>query len=117
MRTGFTCMRLGIIAYLVPFIFVYDKLLLFDGPAHLIALSIVTATAGTISIGIAMAGYFVRPIGWIKRMLLAAAGIGLLIPPGGEIEHSWAANAGGAAALILILLLEWSARRRLTVAV
>jgi TRAP transporter 4TM/12TM fusion protein len=116
MRTGYTCMRLGIIAYLIPFIFVYDKLLLFDGPILLITLSVVTAAAGTLSIGIAMAGYFMRSIGWIKRVLLAAGGIGLLIPPGGEIEYSWTANAAGAAVLALILLRELHARRRFAVA-
>jgi TRAP transporter 4TM/12TM fusion protein len=116
MRTGYTCMRLGIIAYLIPFIFVYDKLLLFNGPILLTTLSAVTAAAGTLSIGIAMAGYFVRSIGWVTRLLLAAGGIGLLIPPGGEIEYSWAANAAGASVLVLILLLEWYARRRLIVA-
>jgi TRAP transporter 4TM/12TM fusion protein len=116
MRTGYTCMRLGVIAYLIPFIFVYDKLLLFDGPILLITLSAVTAAAGTLSIGIAMAGYFMRSIGWIKRVLLAAGGIGLLIPPGGEIEYSWTANAAGAAVLALILLRELHARRRFAVA-
>ena len=116
MRTGYTCMRLGIIAYLIPFIFVYDKLLLFDGPPLLIALSTITAAAGTVSIGIAMAGYFTRPVGWIKRLLLASGGVGLLIPPGGKIEFSWAANAAGAAVLVLFLLLEWHARRRFAVA-
>jgi TRAP transporter 4TM/12TM fusion protein len=116
MRTGYTCMRLGIIAYLIPFIFVYDKLLLFDGPVLLIILSAVTAAAGTMSIGIAMAGYFMRSIGWIKRLLLVAGGIGLLIPPGGKIEYSWTANTAGAAVLVLIVLLEWQARRRLAVA-
>ena len=113
MRTGYTCMRLGIIAYLIPFIFVYDKLLLFNGPILLIAFSVVTATAGTLSIGIAMAGYFMRSIGWIMRLLLAAGGIGLLIPPGGVIEYSWTANAVGAAVLVLFLLFELHARRRL----
>jgi TRAP transporter 4TM/12TM fusion protein len=116
MRTGYTCMRLGIIAYLIPFIFVYDKLLLFDGPVPLIALGAISAIAGTISIGIAMAGYFVRAIGWIKRLVLAVGGIGLLIPPGGEIKYSWTANAAGAAVLVLFLLLEWHARRRFAVA-
>ena len=117
MRTGYTCMRLGIIAYLIPFIFVYDKLLLFNGPILLIAFSVVTATAGTLSIGIAMAGYFMRSIGWIMRLLLAAGGIGLLIPPGGVIEYSWTANAVGAAVLVLFLLFELHARRRLAVGV
>ncbi len=116
MRTGYTCMRLGIIAYLIPFIFVYDKLLLLEGPVLLVTLSAVTAAAATLSIGIAMAGYFMRSIGWIKRILLAAGGIGLLIPPGGEIEFSWAANVAGAAVLVLFVLLECYARRRLIVA-
>jgi TRAP transporter 4TM/12TM fusion protein len=116
MRCGYTCMRLGIIAYLIPFIFVYDQLLLFEGPILLITLSVVTATAGTLSIGIAMAGYFMRPISWMKRVLLATGGIGLLIPPGGEIEYSWTANVAGAAVLVLFLLLEWHARRRFAVA-
>ena len=112
MRTGYTCMRLGIIAYLIPFFFVYDKLLLLEGPVLLVTLSVVTAATATLSIEIAMAGYFLRSIGWIMRLLLAAAGIGLLISPGGEIEFSWAANVAGAALLVLFVLREWYARRR-----
>jgi TRAP transporter 4TM/12TM fusion protein len=111
MRTGYTCMRLGIIAYLVPFIFVFDPLLLFRGPAPLVALAIATATAGTLVIAIAMAGYFVRPIGWLSRLLLAVGGIGLLIPPGGEIAYSWVANAAGGAVCALIIPAEWSSRK------
>jgi TRAP transporter 4TM/12TM fusion protein len=116
MRTGYACMRLGIIAYLIPFFFAYDKLLLLNGPPLLVALSAITAAAATFAIGIAMAGYFTRSVGWIKRVLLAIAGIALLIPPGGQIEFSWAANVAGAAVLVLFVLLEWSARRGLVVA-
>jgi TRAP-type uncharacterized transport system fused permease subunit len=116
MRTGYTCMRLGIIAYLVPFIFVYDPLLLFIGPVHLVALATVTATAGTISIGMGMAGYFVRPIAWPVRLLLAGGGIGLLIPPGGEIAYNWAANAAGAAVLLMFILMEWQKKKSFSTA-
>jgi len=111
MRTGYTSMRLAIIAYLVPFIFVFDPLLLFQGPAHLVFLSAVTAFAGTVVIGIAMVGYFVRPVGWISRLFLAASGIGLLIPPGGDIPHSWLANVVGGAVSALIILAEWRGRK------
>jgi len=111
MRTGYTCMRLGIIAYIVPFIFVYDPLLLFQGPAHLIALAFATAAVGTVIIGIAMTGYFVRPIGWPVRLLLAASGIGLLIPPGGHIAYSWAANTVGGIVSLLFVLAEWRNRK------
>jgi len=111
MRTGYTSMRLGIIAYLVPFIFVFDPLLLFQGPAHLVLLAAATAVAGTVAIGIAMAGYFVRPLGWAGRSLLAASGIGLLIPPGGVIAYSWLANVLGAVVSVLIILAELRGRR------
>jgi TRAP transporter 4TM/12TM fusion protein len=111
MLTGYTCMRLGIIAYLVPFIFVYDPLLLFQGPAVLIVPAFFTAAVGTAIIGISMAGYFTRPIGWPVRVLLAGAGIGLLIPPGGPIAYSWAANAVGGAVSLLFIVVEWRNRK------
>ena len=117
MRTGCTCVRLGIIAYLVPFIFVYDPLLLFDGPLHLIALAFATAAVGTVVIGIAMAGYFIRPIGWPLRLLLAAAGLGLLIPPGGHIAYSWAINIIGGIVSLLYIVVEWRNRKSLPTAV
>jgi len=110
MRTGYTSMRLGIIAYLVPFIFVFDPLLLFQGPAHLIVLAVTTAIFGTVVIGIAMAGYFVRPMGWLNRLLLALSGIALLIPPGGAIAYSWVANAVGGIVAVAIIFAEWRAR-------
>jgi TRAP transporter 4TM/12TM fusion protein len=111
MRTGYTSTRLGIIAYLVPFVFIFDPLLLFQGSALLIALATVTAAAGTVAIGIAMAGYFLRPVGWPMRLLLAAGGIALLIPPGGQIPHSWAINAVGAAVSLLFVVSEWRGRK------
>ncbi len=113
MRTGYTAMRFGIIAYLVPFIFVFDPLLLCEGPAGLIVLSILTAAAGTVCIGIAMAGYFLRPVGWLNRLLLAACGVALIIPAGGTIPYSWALNIIGGAACALILVLEWRACKAL----
>ena len=116
MRTGYASMRLGIIAYLVPFIFVFDPLLLFQGPAHLVFLAAVTAFAGTVVIGIAMVGYFVRPVGWVSRLVLAVSGTGLLIPPGGDIPHSWLANALGGVVSALIILAEWRSRKAVATA-
>ncbi len=110
MRTGYACMRLGIIAYLVPFIFVLDPLLLFQGPFPLVLLAFITASLGTVAIGIAMVGYFVRPLGWSKRLLLIAGGIGLLVPPGGRIAYSWSLNLIGAALCLAIVLHERRAK-------
>jgi TRAP transporter 4TM/12TM fusion protein len=115
MRTGYACMRLGIIAYVVPFIFVFDPLLLLQGPVSLVALAVTTAAVGTVALGIAMVGYFVRPVGWFKRLFLALGGIGLLIPPGGTVAYSWAINAVGGAVCLGIILPEWRARNRPTI--
>jgi TRAP-type uncharacterized transport system fused permease subunit len=100
-------MRLAAIAYVIPFIFVFDPLLILQGPPGLVALAVVSAVAGTVAVGIAMVGFFVRPVSWWKRILLALAGIGLLIPPGGAIAYSWASNATGATICLVILLAEW----------
>ncbi|HLN87619.1 MAG TPA: hypothetical protein VK200_14180, partial [Candidatus Limnocylindrales bacterium] len=53
---------------------------------------------------------FVRPVSWWKRILLALSGVSLLIPPGGNIAYSWAANATGATICLAILLAEWRSK-------
>lgn len=111
MRTGWECMRLASIAYVIPFIFVFDPLLLFQGPIRLVALAFATAAVGTGAIGIAMVGYFVRPVGWIKRLLLTLGGMGLLIPPGGTIAYSWFINGIGGIVCLGIIVYEWRARK------
>jgi TRAP-type uncharacterized transport system fused permease subunit len=111
MRTGWECMRLAFIAYFIPFVFVFDPLLLLQGPPHLIALAIITATLGTTAVGFSMVGYFVRPVGWIKRVIFALGGIGLLIPPGGAIAYSWAVNGISGALCLTLILYEWHARK------
>jgi hypothetical protein len=49
-------------------------------------------------------------MGWLQRLFLLVGGIGLLIPPGGAIAYSWAANATGAAVCPAILLAEWRSK-------
>jgi TRAP-type uncharacterized transport system fused permease subunit len=103
-------MRLGIIAYIIPFVFVFDPLLLLQGPPLMVALALITATLGTLAIGIGIAGYFARPVGWSSRLLLLAGGVGLLIPPGGTIAYSTVINMLGAVVCLGIIFREWQAR-------
>ena len=110
MKTGYACMRLGIIAYIIPFVFVFDPLLLLQGPPLMVALALVTATLGTLAIGIGISGYFARPVGWSSRLLLLVGGVGLLIPPGGAIAYSTAINVLGAVVCVGIIFREWQAR-------
>lgn len=111
MRTGFEAMRLGAVAYIVPFIFVYSPSLLMIGPLTEVMLAVVTAVAGTALLAVALSGFLFRAIGWVWRIVLVCAGIALLVPPVGPIQFSEALNIAGATMGLLFVGTEWIARR------
>jgi len=110
LKTALHGMRLGVIAYIVPFIFVYSPALLLKGPPLTIALGIVTAIAGAVILGIAFTGFLFRNLGWGVRVLLTAGAVALLIPPGGAIAMSWEFNLVGAAVVAALIAWEWRQR-------
>jgi TRAP-type uncharacterized transport system fused permease subunit len=110
-RTGWTGMRLGIVAYVVPFVFVFHPALILHGTAGEIVLSILTASAGVILLGIGAAGYLFRPLGAVRRAVLGLAGLGLLLPPLAFLPELVADGLGLAVGALLIGL-EWAASTR-----
>jgi len=112
MRTGYTCMRLGILAYIVPFLFIFSPALLLMGPAGNIIVSTVTAIAGCFLLGCALVGYLFRELSQQIRVLMGVAGIGLLIPIQSQffMVTLFINIIGGSLALVLLL---WEWRRRL----
>jgi TRAP transporter 4TM/12TM fusion protein len=80
-KTGWTGMRLGIVAYIVPFVFVYHPALILYGTGVEIAVTLVTAAVGVILLGIACAGYLFRPLDWMRRGWAALAALLLILPP------------------------------------
>jgi TRAP transporter 4TM/12TM fusion protein len=79
-RTGFEAMRLAIIAYVVPFIFVYHPVLIWSGGPWRIALATGTALLGCMAIGSALMGYMVTKLNWPLRLALLVAAFALLKP-------------------------------------
>ncbi|KAF0159410.1 MAG: TRAP transporter 4TM/12TM fusion protein [Syntrophaceae bacterium] len=79
-RTGFEAMRLAIIAYVVPFIFVYHPVLIWSGSGWQIALATVTAVLGCMAIGSALMGFMIAKLNWPMRIALLVAAFALLIP-------------------------------------
>lgn len=112
MRTGFEAMRLGAVAYIVPFIFVYSPSLLLIGSLSEVILTVVTAIAGAAVLAVALSGFLFRPLGWIWRVVLTLAGVGLIVPPVGPIAFSEAINIAGGAVGIVFLWFEWTASRK-----
>jgi TRAP transporter 4TM/12TM fusion protein len=105
-QTGWTAMRLGIAAYIVPFIFALHPPLIFIGTAKEILIAIFTAVAGVVLLGTGCAGYLFRPLGWTKRGLLWLAALLLLLPAWSE---AWLiADFAGFALGAAIIAWEWT---------
>jgi TRAP transporter 4TM/12TM fusion protein len=79
-QTGWESSRLGIVGYIVPFVFVYQPALLLKGAAGEVILASITAIIGTIALAGAMTGYFFASILWWQRLLLLLASITLIYP-------------------------------------
>jgi len=78
--TGFESMRLAAIAYLVPYFFVYNPVLIWKGSAWEIGQAVLTAILGTLALGSGMMGYLLTRLNWFFRLLLLVAGLGLIKP-------------------------------------
>ncbi len=110
-KTGWPGMRLGIVAYVVPFVFAYHPALLMQGTVVDIALAAATAAIGVILLGTGCSGHLFRPLGWGRRAGVSAAGL-LLIPP--PSTAFWlTANVVGLGLGVLFVLVEWTATRAL----
>ncbi len=112
MATGWTAMRFGWTAYVVPFMFVFaPSLLLQSSDITVTIITIVTAIAGVWLISAGMIGYLFRPTGVLLRGGIFICGILLMIP--GEIGL-WAewTDAIGTAVGGLLVMREFSASRR-----
>ncbi|MBT5939237.1 MAG: TRAP transporter large permease subunit, partial [Rhodospirillaceae bacterium] len=80
MATGWASMKLGWVAYVIPFMFVISPPLLMQGAAWEILLAIVMSMIGVYFFSVTVIGYFSRGLDTIQRALLAAAGIGAMVP-------------------------------------
>jgi TRAP-type uncharacterized transport system fused permease subunit len=79
-QTGWTGMRLGIAAYIVPFAFALHPALILKGSAGDISLAVVASAIGTFLLAVGCAGYLFRGLDWLKRGLFILAGLLLMLP-------------------------------------
>jgi TRAP transporter 4TM/12TM fusion protein len=79
-ETGWESSRLGIVGYIVPFIFVYQPALLMHGSTGEVLLAATSAVLGTVALAGAMSGYFFGNVIWWQRVLLGIGSITLIYP-------------------------------------
>ncbi|HZD40452.1 MAG TPA: TRAP transporter fused permease subunit, partial [Terriglobales bacterium] len=107
MRTAVHAMRFGVVKYIVPFLFVFSPALLLKGGLGDVALATLTALVGAVLLGMALTGYFVREIGWLKRVFLGIAAVSLLIPAAGKgFIFTWITDVVGITLAAAILASE-----------
>ena len=103
MKTGLEATRLGIVAYIVPFLFAFSPTLLLKGAMVDVCLATITAIAGTVLISVALTGYLFRKITGIRRLILGLAAMALLFPHVGPgVLFSWATNVVGIVLAIIV---------------
>lgn len=79
--SGVTAVKLAIAAFIIPYVFVYDPILvLVDVSAIPLIISIVTAVLGMVGVSSAMIGYFRNNCYYWERILLFIGGILLIMP-------------------------------------
>lgn len=81
MKIGFTACRLGITAFIVPYMWIYGPELLLIGQVENLGLVTVTSTVGVAAFACAIQGYALAPLNFFERGLLMMAAL-LLIKPG-----------------------------------
>jgi TRAP transporter 4TM/12TM fusion protein len=81
MEVAFTSVKLGIIAFIVPFMFVYDPILLFDGSVIEIIIATITAIIGTFILASGVQGWFIgNRVNVLSRFILLVGSLCLIIP-------------------------------------
>ncbi|MDQ0340817.1 TRAP transporter 4TM/12TM fusion protein [Caldalkalibacillus uzonensis] len=80
-KVALTAVRLGITGFIMPFFFIFNPVLLFDGENLLGSLlALTTATIGVVSLAAAVQGWLLTNMNWIQRLMLITVAL-LMIEP------------------------------------
>ena len=81
-KIAVTAVLFSLVAFLIPFGFVFNPALLLEGTGLQIAFSIISVSAAVGLFGIAAEGFFTRRLSGLTRLCLAGVGAVLLVTPG-----------------------------------
>ena len=82
-KTGWVAFRVGVVAYIIPYICCYNPILLLQGDGGTTfeaCVAIVTSIVGVFFLTYGIEGYFRGYIGLLSRLLFVAGALGLMIP-------------------------------------
>ena len=109
-KVGWTAVRIGLLAFFIPYLFVYSpQLMMLEGSALEIAWAFVTGCVGCYCLGGAMIGYYKTSLKVYERIPLLAAA--LLLVSSGLLT-----DAVGIAILVVIYILQLQRAKKAAVA-
>ena len=111
MATGMTAVRLGWIAYIIPFVFVFSPELLGHGEPLDVGILLVAAIAGVWLGSAGMMGYFFDRLSGLQRVLFLGCGLTLLLPLH-LLEGGLYIRIGGAILGVVLVAREYMVNRR-----
>jgi TRAP transporter 4TM/12TM fusion protein len=80
MRTGYVAMRIGLSAFILPFMFVMAPALMLKGPVEEILVAAVTAALGIWALTAGLIGYGLARLNLVERCMLFGASLALIFP-------------------------------------
>ncbi|WP_181350465.1 TRAP transporter fused permease subunit [Thalassobacillus sp. CUG 92003] len=114
-KIAFQSIRLGIVGYLVPFLFVYAPGLLL-GPGSQVpwlqsTFIIVTAVIGCFLLAMALEGFLFQHLNGYKRLIASVLAVCLFLPHS-TWEYSWIVNCIAFIVTVFFILIEWKSHRK-----
>ena len=104
MKTGLVAWYTALVAFLLPFIWVYQPAFLLDGSAPEIILAIVTGVIGIAALSFGLEGYLFGKLGPAVRILIIFAAVFTVIP-------ETISTLLGMAIIFSVALRQWSIRK------
>jgi TRAP transporter 4TM/12TM fusion protein len=101
MKTAFFAVRLAVVAYVIPFLFVFNDAFLMQGGTAETANALIGSVGGIVLLSVGLVGHLALPLGPVLRALTVAAGFATL---SFGAAHWEVAGAGWALAAALYLL-------------
>ncbi|MEM1401055.1 MAG: TRAP transporter permease, partial [Pseudomonadota bacterium] len=98
MRTSVTSFKVGLAAFIVPFMFFYSPGLLLEGPWHEILRNFATALVGVYLLAASVQGWFMGPANIPSRLLLLAGSICM-------IAGDWKTDLAGIGIAVFLVIL------------
>ena len=105
MKTGFMATRLGVVLYIIPYIFIYNPVILFQGTAMGIIEVFIMGIGAVMAIAAVIENHMFFKIRFYERILLLVGGLSLIYP-------SRMISVLGIVMIVIVLLRQWQMSRK-----